>query len=324
MKKLLMVIPFVILLCFTFGCPQGEKVAEEPVVDAAEKEAEPTITIDNAISADGVSIAYEVRGEGEPALVFVHGWSSNRNTWEAELAHFSQKYKVVAIDLAGFGASGNNREKWTMGAFGEDVAAVIKQIGLDDAVLIGHSMGGPVILEAAKRIPESITGLVLVDVLQNIETVYSEERISNLDRAYMDRVKEPTFWKIQGYFVRNKVELYKRWYSLVKDVSKVGWSESLKNLFRWCNEECTKSLQRIQAPITSINSDRSPTNVEAFKKYVPSFKVKIITGVGHFVFWEAPEEFNRLLEETIQEFVQKAKLPAHSHDKTVSLDFTDT
>ena len=150
MKQLFMVIPLVFLLCFTFGRQKGEEVA-------AEKEVEPTIIVDNAISADGVSIAYEVRGEGEPALVFVHGWSNNRNTWEAELAHFSQKYKVVAIDLAGFGASGNNREKWTMGAFGEDVAAVIKQIGLDDAVLIGHSMGGPVILEAAKRIPESIT-----------------------------------------------------------------------------------------------------------------------------------------------------------------------
>jgi len=300
MKKFLSIIPLIFLLCFTFSCQQGEEVA-------AEKEVEPTIIVDNAISADGVSIAYEVRGEGEPALVFVHGWSNNRNTWEAELAHFSQKYKVVAIDLAGFGASGNNREKWTMGAFGEDVVAVIKQIGLDDAVLIGYSMGGPVILEAAKRIPELITGLVLVDVLQNIETVYSEERISNLDRTYMDWVNEPTFWKIQRGFARNKVELYKRWYSMVKDVSKVGWSESLKNLFRWANEECTKSLQRIQAPITSINSDKSPTNVEAFKKYVPSFKVKIITGVGHYVVWEAPEEFNRLLEETIQEFVQMAK-----------------
>ena len=308
MKKLLMILPLVILLCFTFGCQKGEKVAEEPVVDVeADKEAEPTITIDNAISADGVSIAYEVRGEGEPTLVFVHGWSSNRNTWAAELAHFSQKYKVVAIDLAGFGASGNNREKWTMGAFGEDVAAVIKQIGLDDAVLIGSSMGGPVILEAAKRIPESIIGLVLVDILQNIETVYSEERISNIVRTNMNWVNEPTFWKIQSAFVSNKVELYKRWYSMRKDVSKVGWSESLKNLCRWANEECTKSLQMIQAPITSINSDKSPTNVEAFKKYVPSFELKIIPGVGHFVFWEAPEEFSRLLEETIQEFVQKAK-----------------
>jgi len=60
MKKLLMIIPLVILLCFTYGCQQGEEIAEEPVVDAAEKEAEPTIIIDNAISADGVSIAYEV------------------------------------------------------------------------------------------------------------------------------------------------------------------------------------------------------------------------------------------------------------------------
>jgi pimeloyl-ACP methyl ester carboxylesterase len=59
----------------------------------------------------------------------------------------------------------------------------------------------------------------------------------------------------------------------------------------------------IQAPVISINSDHTPTNVEGFLKYVPAFKVKIIPDVGHVVMWDAPEEFNRLLEESIQEFV---------------------
>jgi len=63
----------------------------------------------------------------------------------------------------------------------------------------------------------------------------------------------------------------------------------------------------VQAPITCINSDKYPTNVEANQRYAPSFKAKIMSGVGHFNMMEDSETFNRLLEETIKEFVQMAE-----------------
>jgi len=278
------------------------------IIGCTKQEEQPSITEDNAISADGVSIAYEVRGEGEPALVFVHGWSNNRSIWDTQIAHFSQKYRVVAIDLSGFGESGNDRKMWTMESFGDDVVAVVNKLEPEDVVLIGFSMGGPVVIEAAKHVPGQITGLVLVDILQNIETVYSQEEISYVLRDYMDMVTELSIEKVGRIVKKNKEELSERIIStMLKDVPKVGWSESLKDYFRWSNEECIKSLQKIQAPVISINSDQYPTNVEAFEKYVPSFKVKIIPGVGHVVFWEASEEFNRLLEEAVQEFVQMAE-----------------
>lgn len=297
MKKLT-IIPLVFLLCLTFSCQKAEEVA-------AEKEAKPTIIVDNAISADGVSIAYEVRGEGKPALVFVHGWGNNRRFWDAQVAHFSQKYTIVTLDLAGFGDSGTNREKWTMESFGDDVVAVLDKLNLKNVILIGFSMGGPVVIEASERIPEYNIGLVLVDTLQNIETIYSQEDISNIYQYFMGMVTEPSFEKLEPLFKKNKDELIERLISIMKeDVSRVGWSESLKDIFRWSNEECIKSLQMIQAPVISINSDQEPTNVEAFKKHVPSFEAKIIPGVGHVVFWEAPDEFNRMLEEAVQEFIQ--------------------
>ncbi|MCX6329110.1 MAG: hypothetical protein NTZ85_06295 [Bacteroidia bacterium] len=59
-----------------------------------------------AISSDQVKINFAVRGKSSPALAFVHGWSNNRNTWDDQVSYFSQKYKVVTIDLAGFGGSG--------------------------------------------------------------------------------------------------------------------------------------------------------------------------------------------------------------------------
>ena len=276
------------------------------LVGCANQEEQPSIIVDNAISADGVSIAYEVRGEGEPALVFVHGWSNKRSIWDTQVVHFSQKYRVVAIDLAGFGESGNDRKMWTMESFGDDVVAVLDKLSLKDVILIGFSMGGPVVIEAAKRVPGHVEGIVLVDILKNIDKVYSQENISNFSRASMDLVTEPSIEKLEysAYFLKKKQELNERLITMIKDVSKVGWSESIKDFYRWSNEECTKSLLKIQAPVIAINSDQPPTNVEAFKEYVPSFEAKIIPGVGHVVFWDAPDEFNRLLEEAVQEFVQ--------------------
>ena len=95
---------------------------------------------DVAISPDGVPIYYETQGTGQPALVFVHGWSCDRSYWERQVGHFAHQYQVVAIDLAGHGESGLNRQAWTMPAFGEDVVVVVEKLGLEQVVLIGHSM----------------------------------------------------------------------------------------------------------------------------------------------------------------------------------------
>ncbi|KKL95395.1 hypothetical protein LCGC14_1855000, partial [marine sediment metagenome] len=125
----------------------------------------------SAISSDGVEIRYEIHGTGEPTLVFVHGWCCDKSYWKEQIPYFSQSYRMVIIDLAGHGESGLNRIDWTMELFGEDVACVVNQLGNAKIVLIGHSMGGPVILEAAVRTRPNVIGIVGVDA--NFE--YSED-----------------------------------------------------------------------------------------------------------------------------------------------------
>jgi len=268
-----------------------------------------TIEPDNvAISSDGVKISFNKQGEGELTLVLIHGWSNNRSIWDAQVSHFSKKYKVITVDLPGFGESGNNRQTWTMASFGEDVATVINKLDLDQVVLVGFSMGAPVIIETANKVPKRVAGLVLVDELHNIEMHYPPEVITFMDSVYMDVVTNPTIDKMKPFFRKNTEASFERVLSMINDVPKIGWRESLNDIFRWLNEDCIESLTKIQAPIIAINSDQTPTNVESFMKYVPSFKAKIIPDVGHVVFWDAPEEFNRLLEESIQEFINESKL----------------
>ncbi|KKN34271.1 hypothetical protein LCGC14_0795280 [marine sediment metagenome] len=115
-----------------------------------------------AISSDGVEIHYKIYGTGEPTLVFVHGWCCDKSYWKEQIPYFSKSYRMVLIDLAGHGESGLNRKDWTMELFGEDVACVAKKLGITKIVLIGHSMAGQVILEAARWLP-NVIGIIFVD-----------------------------------------------------------------------------------------------------------------------------------------------------------------
>jgi pimeloyl-ACP methyl ester carboxylesterase len=190
-----------------------------------------------------------------------------------------------------------------MSAFGDDVVAVINRLKLDEMVLVGFSMGASAIIETAKKVPRLITGLVLVDDLQNIEIEYPPELVDNRYEAFMDVITNLTPEKLEGFLIkRNPGESYKRIQKMFENASQIGWKESFYAFYKWLNEDCIESLKEIRIPIIAINSDVNPTNVEAFRKYVPSFNANVIKDIGHFVMWDAPDEFNRLLEESVQEF----------------------
>lgn len=257
-------------------------------------------------SSDGAKIRYDSKGNGSPALVFVHGWSNNRSIWDAQMSYFSKKYQTVALDLAGFGESGNNRSEWTIENFANDVVAVMNELNLKQAVLIGFSMGGPVVVEAANKIPDQVAGVVLVDNMHNVEMKIPPQMITQMDSIMMDLVMNPSKEKmVKGGFIKNNPDSAFLHILAMLDNPKIGWEESLRSTLHWQNEKRTKSLSKLKVPVIAINSDRMPTNVEAFRKYVPSYEAKIIPNSGHVVMWDATEGFNRLLEESIQEFMNQ-------------------
>lgn len=278
------------------------------IVGCAKQEEEPAIIVDSAISADGNAIHYQVQGQGKPALIFIHGWCCDRSYWDAQLPYFAQKYKVVAIDLAGHGESGLDRKEWTMGAFGEDVVAVVNKLDLDQVVLIGHSMGGFVILEAARRIPERVIGLVGADTLQNFEGKLTQEQMDEWFTPLRANFVEGANNFVRTMFTpeANSALVEKIATDMSSAPPTVGLG-ALEGYVHFQNNEIIQVLQEVQAPITCINAELWATDVEVNQSYAPSFKAVIMSGVGHFNMIEDPETFNCLLEETVQEFVQMAK-----------------
>ncbi|HOO38615.1 MAG TPA: alpha/beta hydrolase, partial [Deltaproteobacteria bacterium] len=87
-----------------------------------------------AESFDGVPISYEQSGDGEVALVFIHGWSCDSRYWRGQVPFFAGNYRVITIDLAGHGHSGIGRQRYTMKSFGRDVQAVVDAVHVNTVI----------------------------------------------------------------------------------------------------------------------------------------------------------------------------------------------
>ena len=114
------------------------------------------------IERDGVRIAFEVQGSGQPALVFVHGLAANRRTWEQQVALLSPRYATIAIDLPGHGDSYTG-ELPNKDEFFLDVRSVVETLGAEEVVIVGWSLGGRIACEYATNFPDETAGIVLVD-----------------------------------------------------------------------------------------------------------------------------------------------------------------
>ncbi|MBI4774274.1 MAG: alpha/beta hydrolase [Deltaproteobacteria bacterium] len=262
-------------------------------------------------SNDGVLISYEIHGAGEPTLVFVHGWSCDARYWSAQAPVFSKTHRVVSLDLAGHGHSGASRFVYTMKAFGEDVQAVTEATGSSNVILIGHSMGGVVIAEAARLMPDRVLGLIGVDTLQNIEYPMTREALEKLIAPL-----EKDFGTASRQFVGEMISpdadpQLREW--ILSDISAappvVALSAMNNMMTLYITKEAAELFDQIRIPVVAVNADVWPVNYEANRRHMSSFDAIILKGADHFLMMNRPDEFNRSLETAISMILSKTPKP---------------
>ena len=122
----------------------------------------PNVNFSRFAELDGVRVHYQERGSGTP-LVLIHGYGASSFTWKDVFAVLSNRYRVIALDLKGFGFTSKPEGDYTRRAQGELVIRLLDHLKIDKAILCGNSMGGEVSLNAAVHHPERVAGLILVD-----------------------------------------------------------------------------------------------------------------------------------------------------------------
>jgi pimeloyl-ACP methyl ester carboxylesterase len=252
-----------------------------------------------AASVDGVAIHSTVRGSGPKTIVFVHGWTCDESSWRDQVPFFEKNYRVVTLDLPGHGKSGSPvNGPLTMELFAKSIEAVRVEAKAGKIVLVGHSMGTPVIRQYARLYPASVAALVPVDGVLHLS--------GSPNAPNPDRMKGPEGLKnregmIRGMFGKSATpSIQEHILKMMLAAPETTAYQAMAATFaapNWKDETFT-------VPALGIYADHSAADDPTyFKKIFPNGSSVEVPGTGHFVMMEKPEEFNALLAE----FLPKAK-----------------
>jgi len=246
------------------------------------------------IKANDVNIYYEISGEG-PALVLLHGWTENHKVWKLQIPEFSKGYRVIAVDLRGHGESDKPESGYSIQTFADDLYHVLNELGIDKAIIAGHSMGGMTALVFYLTYPEKAKALILVNTtsagIHDTGPMPLRETLELIRTAGFENVVEQFF--AQTFFAPGTSEDLINWAkSEVLKNPQYAVEETLKAIM---NHDVTGKLSRIAVPTLIIHSTLDLAigvkMAEILNEGIPNSSIRIIEGVGHHTMLEKPDEF---------------------------------
>jgi pimeloyl-ACP methyl ester carboxylesterase len=244
---------------------------------------------------DGWRVVYETRGEGSRTIAFVHGGASDRTVWQAQLEGLRADRRLVAMDLLGHGASDKPDVLYSMDLFARCVAAVLDQIGVERAVLVGHSNGVPVSRQFYRCYPERTDALVAVDgaFRQPIPQATVDWMLASLRRPDYEQFMQGLVEQMQIGQVppADRERIVASMLATPRHVM-TGSLEALLDPAVWTEDP-------IAVPLLVLLAGGQPqwgADYEAFvRRLAPRVEYHVWDDVSHFLMLERPTAFNDLL-----------------------------
>ncbi|MDR3532161.1 MAG: alpha/beta hydrolase [Rhodopila sp.] len=249
-----------------------------------------------------------VTGQGQPPIVFVHGFGCAHADWDAQVAHLSPRHQTIAVDLRGHGASPGSAADCSIERYGADVAEVMRALALPPAVLVGHSMGCRVVIEVALQAPAQTAGVILVDGSQFA--------------AAMGPVLQESFARPDGYAATVK-GLFDDMFTARSDAAVVAsvleraqrlprpiGEKMLTDMLRYDVGRLANSLASLRVPVLVVQTTYSNEKrerqtmregqttpyLDLVRASVPSARIEIIADTGHFPQIDESARTNALIE----------------------------
>jgi pimeloyl-ACP methyl ester carboxylesterase len=274
------------------------------LASTATRAAAPADVLDKAPSkfakSGDLKVHYKSLGAGKTAVVFVHGWCCDHTVWRDQAAAFDGKVRMVFVDLPGYGQSDKPKIDYTMDIFAKGVEAVLRDAGIESAVLVGHSMGTPVVRQFYRLFPGKTKALVFVDgalrpytrdpaQIKQFEAMFKEETFKETAPKFIGNMLPPG----TPAAIRDRIE------KLVASASPQVAVSSMLGMFDdklWAEDSVKVPAQALMA--------KSPFWTDDYKAYakklVPDLDYREFDGVGHFLFMEKPQPFNEALAEFLK------------------------
>ena len=239
----------------------------------------------------GRKVHFAVSGRGPSTLVLIHGWTCDGSFWAANLPGLAKRARVLVVDLPGHGRS-DPLIPSTMEGFGDAVVAAMDAARVRKAVLVGHSMGGAVMLAVARSHPERVQALVAAD------STFPDAASAAKYTGFASRLAGP-----QGLDTREKMVRS----MFTPDTPKAVQEQVLKGMLGAPEAVAVAAMQGmftpgfwkddvVPLPFLEIGAGTSSWLSEGgLRKRFPKASLVRMEGTGHFLMMEKPEEFNRIL-----------------------------
>jgi len=268
------------------------------------------------LELQGIRLFYERQGDGNPPLVFVHGYACSHEDWQPQVDFFRTRQSVITCDLRGHGASDRDPAHCDIETYGADISALLSALELQPAILIGHSMGCRVVLQVSLDAPQRVAGLILVDgscvaagdpqVAERAtrQRIQADGYTTRMRRLFNDMFLESSDPALKEHIVSRALAL----------PEEIG-AALLPHYVGWDARQMDAALSQVAVPLLVLQSTdihpgrgRVPLQPGAstpwlalVRRHVPAAQIEIVSGVGHFSMLEAPEAVNQ----TVAAFVAK-------------------
>jgi len=252
------------------------------------------------LRANGILVNYEITGKGE-CLVLIHGAGHNLNGWYFQVPTFSQRYQVLTYDVRGHGETELGEPEGSQETWADDLFELLKTLNIDQAYVVGHSMGGGIAATLALTHPEVVKALVLsnsygVGPFSEEEIEQAKERLkaplARLDNEGMSCVVEQRLETSfsPGFVERNPAFI--EWYrKMVPQTRADNYSKIITALLQRTAPDFTK----VTCPTLIIGGEyegtRGPEAGRRVQQMIPGSELRVFP-TGHHPFLEQPETYN--------------------------------
>ncbi len=253
----------------------------------------------SSITTDQGVVHYEVFGRGKP-VILLHGWLGSWGVWQETLAYLGKYYRAYALDFWGFGESGKKRDSYDVTDFVSLVDQFMEQLGIVQAPLVGHSMGGTVSLSVAIEYPHRVSRVVVIGSPIVGSSLSLPLKLAGYHSIAFLVYHQMSLLKLGLRLTGRWICSDPRWYDMMnRDLSQTTLESFLYSIASLRRTDLRPFLSQIKVPVMGMYGDKDvivhPNQWLPLKQGVPHAQIARYKNAGHFIMLDQPQRFMQQL-----------------------------